>query len=70
MSDQGCHDAQAVEFQSPRAVVCLMQDQGHHDAQAHDAQAVAPPNPEMAAASMGYRAQAAASHRFEVDTLP
>jgi hypothetical protein len=88
MSDQGCHDAQVVEFQSPRVVVCLMQDQGCHDAQVvefqspravvclmqdqgcHDAQVVAPPNPEMAATSVGHSAQAAASHRFEVDTLP
>ena len=65
LQDQGCHDAQVVELQSPGAVVCLLQDQG-----CHDAQVVAPPNPEMAATSVGHSAQAAASHRLEVDMLP
>ena len=61
----GCLDAQSVESQSPGVVVFLMQDR-----ECHDAQVVAPPNLEVAATSVGYSTQAAASHRLEIDTLP
>jgi len=61
----GCLDAQSVESQSPGVVVFLMQDR-----ECHDAQVVALPDLEVAAISVGYSTQAAASHGFEVGMLP